>query len=123
MPTVNEQNPTDQNSCRQDTRVICGKRWRISRLVFALPFPTIADPASFGGDHGHKGHVIRLDAGLLALDLRVRLVTVAPRGPETRFPVPPADPPSIFRDPHATETCYGRTVRRPSIMPGCRVQA
>jgi hypothetical protein len=49
MPTVDERNPTDQNSFRQHTRLICGNRWRISRLVFALIFPTIADTAYFGG--------------------------------------------------------------------------
>ena len=48
-PTVEEKNPTDQNSFRQYIFLIQGKRWRISRLVLALILPTMADTAYFGG--------------------------------------------------------------------------
>jgi hypothetical protein len=48
-PTVEEKKPTDQNSFRQYIVLIQGKRWRISRLVLALIFPTMADTAYFGG--------------------------------------------------------------------------
>src|SRR2546422_11772711 len=48
-PTVEEKKPTDQNSFRQYIFLIQGKRWRISRLVLALIFPTMADTAYFGG--------------------------------------------------------------------------
>ena|SRR5215472_5474941 len=44
-PTVEEKNPTDQNSFRQYTFLIQGKRWRISRLVLALILPTMAATA------------------------------------------------------------------------------
>jgi len=46
---MDEKKPTDQNSCRQYTFLISGNRWRISRLVFALIFPTMAETAYFGG--------------------------------------------------------------------------
>src|SRR5262249_61813540 len=48
-PTVEEKNPTDQNSFRQYIFLIQGKRWRISRLVLVLIVPTMADTAYFGG--------------------------------------------------------------------------
>src|SRR5215831_4206458 len=48
-PTVEEKKPTDQNSFCQYIFLIQGKRWRISRLVWALILPTMADTAYFGG--------------------------------------------------------------------------
>src|SRR5262245_34546552 len=48
-PTVEEKKPTDQNSFRQYIFLIQGKRWRISRLVWALILPTMADTAYLGG--------------------------------------------------------------------------
>src|SRR5215475_5309749 len=48
-PTVEEKKPTDQNSLRQYIFLIQGKRLRISRLVLALIFPTMADTAYVGG--------------------------------------------------------------------------
>jgi hypothetical protein len=47
MPTVHEENPTNQNSFRQYTFLIHGKCCRLSQLVFALIFPIIADTAYF----------------------------------------------------------------------------
>ncbi len=49
MPTVDEKKPTDQKALRQATFLITGKRWWISRLLFALIFPKIADTARLGG--------------------------------------------------------------------------
>ena len=49
MPTVEEKNPTDQNSLRQYIFLSPGNRVRTSRLVCALSLPMIADPAYLGG--------------------------------------------------------------------------
>jgi len=49
MPTVEEKNPTDQNSVRHYSFVSQGNRVRTSRLVLALSFPMRADTTYLGG--------------------------------------------------------------------------
>lgn len=49
MPTVGEEQPSDQNSYRQYTYFTRGSCWRISRLVVAVIVPTMEDAAHVGG--------------------------------------------------------------------------
>jgi hypothetical protein len=92
LPTVDEKNPTDRNSCHQSRFLISGTRWRISRLPPLLRPKVfqwaLEDPAAV---LRNPDQVVRVAGGAMGTpsDLHAPII---PENWADNWPAPPAQP-------------------------------